>query len=58
MFVQVFVQLSANGDKIFFVATHNNDDVYSFDLDVADVAKESFNHRSGTYAMVRKVCQC
>ena len=47
------MQLSANGEEIFFVATHNNDNVYSFELDVADVAKESFNHRSGTYAMVR-----
>ena len=47
------MRLSANGEEIFFVATHNNDNVYSFELDVADVAKESFNHRSGTYAMVR-----
>ena len=52
------MQLSANGEEIFFVATHNNDNMYSFELDVADVAKESFNHRSGTYAMVRGGVTC
>ena len=52
----MFVQLSADGEEIFFVATHNNDNVYSFDLDVADVAKESFNYRSGTYSMVSGKC--
>lgn len=44
--------LSEDGDEIFFVATPTADKTYVFELDIAKVAKESFDSKSGTYDMV------
>ena len=50
---QTFVRLvSANKEEIYFVATPTNIGIYTFELDLADAAKEFFNSQSGTYEMV------
>ena len=54
----MFVRLvSDKGEEIFFVATPTDSRSYVFELDVAKTAKDSFNHQSGTYSMVR-YCMC
>lgn len=49
---QVFVRFTGtDGTEVFFVAEAGEDGVYLFDLDVAAVAKDSFNSQSGEYAV-------
>lgn len=49
---QTFVRLvSAHKEEIYFVATPTNIGIYTFELDLADAAKEFFNSQSGTYEM-------
>ncbi len=45
------MKLSLDDQEIFFVATPNSDKQYSFELDVADSAKD-FGQLSGIYSMV------
>jgi len=45
------VKLSMGPQEIFFVATPNSKKVYSFEVDVAESAKD-FGQLSGTYDMV------
>lgn len=42
--------------EVFFVATPNNDNQYTFELDVNSAGKESFGYMSGTYEMVNFSC--
>ena len=51
---QAFVRLSLGKEEIFFVATPNSEKQYSFELDVAESAKD-FGQLSGTYLLV---CVC
>lgn len=48
---QAFVRLSLGAQEIFFVATPNAGKQYSFELDVAESAKD-FGKLSGTYSLV------
>ena len=45
------MRLSLGAKEIFFVATPDADKQYSFELDVADSAKD-FGQFSGSYSMV------
>ena len=49
--MQAFVKLSLDEQEIFFVATPNSNKQYSFELDVAESAKD-FGRLSGTYSLV------
>ena len=61
------MRLAFKEQEIFFVATPNSDKQYSFELDVADSAKD-FGQLSGMYSLVREfrtqfkrgvgVCDC
>ena len=46
------MRLSLGAQEIFFVATPNGEKQYTFELDVAESAKD-FGQLSGTYSMVR-----
>lgn len=48
------MRLSLGAQDIFFVATPNAEKQYSFELDVAESAKD-FGQLSGIYSLV---CQC
>ena len=45
------MRLALGAEEIFFVATPNAEKQYSFELDVADSAKD-FGQLSGTYLLV------
>ncbi|XP_064383244.1 dolichyl-diphosphooligosaccharide--protein glycosyltransferase subunit 2-like [Halichondria panicea] len=47
---QAFVRLTSGQQEIFFVATPDNNKEYTFELDVAESAKE-FSMSSGTYTL-------
>lgn len=48
---QAFIRLTSGFQEIFYVATANDEEVYSFELDVAEAASD-FRKQSGTYEMV------
>ena len=44
--------------EVFFVATANSENQYTFELDVNSAGKESFGYVSGTYEMVISFVVC
>ena len=44
--------LKKKQQEVFFVATADENNQYTFDLDVNAAGKESFGYMSGTYKMV------
>ncbi|XP_065897910.1 dolichyl-diphosphooligosaccharide--protein glycosyltransferase subunit 2-like [Dysidea avara] len=48
---QAFVMLKKKQQEVFFVATADENNQYTFDLDVNAAGKESFGYMSGTYKM-------
>ena len=42
--------------EVFFVATPNSENQYTFELDVNSAGKDSFGYMSGTYEMVSFCC--
>ena len=51
------MKLSMGLQEIFFVATPDSEKVYTFEMDVAESAKD-FGQLSGTYDMVHHVISC
>jgi len=47
--------LKKKQQEVFFVATPNGENQYTFELDVNTAGKESFGYMSGTYKMVRSL---
>lgn len=44
--------------EVFFVATANSENQYTFELDVNTAGKDSFGYVSGTYEMVNSFIVC
>ena len=47
--------LKKKQQEVFFVATHDSENKYTFELDVNSAGKESFGYASGTYTMVSSI---
>ena len=45
--------LKKKQQEVFFVATPNKENRYTFELDVNSAGKDSFGYMSGTYEMVK-----